>query len=90
MNFQEMYSTSMLFGIQAFPNARYNVLFKKLPLRYKIRFSPLCFNESFDHIVFFFCKCDIIKDSVAYNVVGIALFSYEKLTNLDQLTPWTN
>ena len=82
-------STSMLFGTQAFRNTRYNVLFTKLLLRYKIG-SSLYFNASFDHIVFFFSKCDIIKDSVAYNVVGIALFSYEKLTNLDQLTPWTN
>ena len=81
-----MYSTSMLFGTQAFPNARYNVLFKKLLLMYKIGFCPLCFNASFDHIVF----SSVIKDSVAYNVFGIALFSYEKLTNLDQLTPRTN
>ena len=90
MNFQEMYSKSMLFGTQAFQNTRYNVLFKKLLLRYKIGFSPLCFNAAFDHHRFFFSKCDIIKDSVAYNVVGIALFSYEKLTNLDQLTPRIN
>ena len=89
MNFQEMYSTSMLFGTQAFPDARYNVLFKKLLLRYKIGFS-LCFNASFDHYRFFFSKSDIIKDSVAYNVDDIALFSYEKLTNLDQLAPRTN
>ena len=82
MNFQEMYSTSMLFGTQAFQNTKYNVLFKKLLLRYKICFSPLCFNASFDHHRFFFSKCDIIKDSVVYNVVGIALFIYEKLTNL--------
>ena len=91
MNFQEMYSTSMFFGTQTFPNTRYSVLFKKLLLRYKIGFSPLCFNASFDHHRFFFSKCDIIKDSVAYNVVGIALLSYEKLPNLenpaDQLTP---
>ena len=85
-----MYSTSMLFGTQAFPNTRYNVLFKKLLLRYKTGFSPLCFNASFDHHRFFFRKCDIIKDSVAYNVVGIVLFSYEQLTNFDQLTPRTN
>ena len=83
MNFQEMYSTSMLFGTQAFPQTKYNVLFKKLLLRYKIGFSPLCFNASFDHHRFFFSKCDIIKDSVAYNVVGTALFSYEKLTWTD-------
>ena len=85
MNFQEMYSTSMLFGTQAFPNARYNVLFKKLLLRYKIRFSPLCFNESFDHIVF--SSVSVLSHIMlsVYNVVG-----YEKLTNLDQLTPWTN
>ena len=89
MNFQEMYSKSMLFGTQAFPDTRYKVLFTKLLLRYKIGFS-LCFNASFDYLRFFFSKCDIIKDSVAYNVVGIALFSYEKLTNLDQLTPRTN
>ena len=75
------------------------MLFKKLLLRYKIGFSPLCFNGSFaplcfngsfDHHRFFFPKCDIIKDSVACYVVGIALFSYEKLTNLDQLAPRTN
>ena len=77
----------MLFGTQAFPKTKYNVLFKKLLLRYKIGVSPLCFNESFDHNRFFFSKCDIIKYSVAYNAVGIALFSYEKLTNLDQLAP---
>ena len=55
-------------------------------------FSSLCFNASFDHHRFFFNKCDIhvIKDSVAYNVVGIALFGYEKLTNLDQLALRTN
>ena len=85
-----MYSTSMLFGTQAFPKTKYNVLFKKLILRYKIGFSPLCFNASFDHHRFFFSKCDIIKESVAYNVVGIALFSYKKLTNLDQIAPGTN
>ena len=90
MNFQEIYSTSMLFGTQAFPKTKYKVLFKKLLLRYKIGFSPLCFDASFDHHRFFFGKCDIIKDSVAYNVVGIVLFSYEKLTNLDQLAPRTN
>ena len=92
MNFQEMYSTNMLFGTQAFPKTKYNVLFKKLLLRYKIVFSPLCFNASFDHHRFFFSKYDkhVIKDPVAYNVVGIALFGYEKLTNLDQLTPRTN
>ena len=82
MNFQEMVSKSMLFGTQAFQDTRYNVLFKKLLLRYKIGVSPLCFNAAFDHHRFFFSKCDIIQDSVAYNVVGIALFSYEKLTNL--------
>ena len=87
MNFWEMYSTSMLFDTQAFPNTRYNVLFKKLLLRYKIGVSPLCFNASFDHIVF---PCDIIKIMSHNNVVGIALFSYEKLTNCDQLTPRTN
>ena len=88
MNFQEMYSTSMLFGTQKFPKTKYNVLFKK----YKIGFSPLCFDASFDYHRLFFSKCDIhvIKDSVAYNVVGIPLFSYEKLTNLDQLAPRTN
>ena len=82
----------MLFGTQAFPKTKYNVLFKKLLLRYKIVFSPLCFTAPFDHHRFFFSKCDIhvIKDSVAYNVVGIALFVYEKLTNLDQLAPRTN
>ena len=90
MNFQEMYSTSLLFGNQAFPKTKYNVLFKKLLLRYKIGFSPLCFDASFYHHRFFFSKCDIIKDSVACNVVGIALFSYEKLTNLDELAPRTN
>ena len=90
MNFQEMYSTSMLFGTLAFPDTGYNVLFKKLLLRYKIGFTPLCFNAPFDHHRFFFNKCDIIKDSVAYNVVGKALFSYEKLTNLDQLSPQIN
>ena len=90
MNFQEMYSTSMLFGTQAFPKTKYNVLFKKLLLGYKIGFSPLCFDASFCHHRLFFSKCDIIKDAVAYNVVGIALFSYEKLTNLDQLAPRTN
>ena len=90
IDFQEMYSTRMLFGTQAFPNTRYNVLFKKLLLRYKIGFSPLCFNASFDHHRFSFSKCDIIKDSFAYNVVGIALLIYEKLTNLDQLTPRTS
>ena len=91
MNFQEMYSTSMLFGAQAFPRTKYNVLFKKLLLRYKIVFL-LCFNASLDYHRFFFSKCDIhvIKDSVAYNLVGIALFGYEKLTNLDQLAPRTN
>ena len=66
------------------------MLLKKLLLRYKIVSSSLCFNVSFDHHRFFFSKCDIIKDSDAYNVVGIALFSYEKLTNLDQLVPRTN
>ena len=66
------------------------MLFKKLHLRYKIGFSPLCFNASFDHHRFFFSKCNTIKDSAAYNAVGIALFSYEKLTNLDQLAPRTN
>ena len=96
MNFQEMYSTSMLFGTQAFPKTKFDVLFKKLLLRYKIVFSPLYFNASFDHHRLFFSKCDIglhvIKDSVAYkcNVVGIALFGYEKLTNLDQLALRTN
>ena len=90
MNVQEMYSTSMLFGTQAISYSKYNVLFKKLLLRYKIEFSLLCFNASFDRHRFFFSKCDIIKDSFAYNIVGIALFSYEKLTKLDQLTPRTN
>ena len=85
MNFQEMHSTSMLFGTQAFPNTKYNVLFKMLLLRYKIGFSLLCFNASFDHHCFFISKCDIIKYSVAYKVVGIALFSYENLTNLANL-----
>ena len=89
MNFQEIYSISMLFGTQAFPKTKYNVLFKMLLLRNKIGFSPLCFDASFYHHRLFFSKCDIIKDSVAYNVVGIALFSYEKLTNLDQLAPRT-
>ena len=81
MNFQEMYSTSMLFGTQVFQKTKYNVLFIKLLLRYKIVFA-LCFNASFDHHRFFFSKCDIhvIKDPVAYNVVGLALFGYEKLT----------
>ena len=81
MNFHEMY-TSFLFGTQAFPN-----VVQKATLRYKIGVSPLCFNASFDYHRFFFCKCDIIKDSVPYNVVCIALFSYE---NLDQLAPRTN
>ena len=77
MNFQDMYSTSMLFGTQAFPKTKYSVLFKKLLLRYR----TLCFNASFDHHGIFFSKCDIhvIKDSVVYNAVGIALFGYEKL-----------
>ena len=70
----------MLFGTQAFPKTKYNVLFKKLLLGIKSFFSLLCFKGLFDHHRFFFSKCDIhvIKDSVAYNVVGIALFSYEK------------
>ena len=90
MNFQEMYSTSMLFGTQAFPNTRYNVLFKKLLLRCKIGvFSSMVLRVIRSNL-FFFSKCDINKDSVAYNVVGIVLFSYEKLTNLDQLAPRTN
>ena len=72
----------MLFGTQEFKKTLNITKLKLLLTRYKTEFSPLCFNASFDHHRFFFSKCDIIKDSVEYNDVGIALFRYEKLTNL--------
>ena len=88
MNSQEIYNKSVLFGTQEFPKTKYNV-FKKLLLWYKIGFSPVCFNALSDHHLFFFSKCDIIKDYVACHVVVISLFSLEKFA-LDELAPRTN
>ena len=74
MNFQEMYNTSVLFGAQELPKTNitcsksYFYGIKSFFLLYVLTPYPIT-------IVFFFIKCDIIKDSFACYVAVIALFS---------------
>ena len=65
MNFQEMYNTSVLFRTQEFPKTNitcsksYFYGIKSVFLLYVLTPYPITI------VVFFFSKCDIIKDSFA-------------------------